>query len=613
MATNTYENINKGVELIKKKVKTLPEKPGVYRMISESGDVLYVGKAKDLSKRVPFYTHIEKLNMRLQKMVAETCAMEFIVTSSESEALLLECELIKKFAPKYNILLKDDKSFPYILLTKDNEWPQLIKHRGAQKIDGQYFGPFASATAVNTTLNILQKTFMLRSCSDSEFANRSRPCLMYQIKRCSAPCVNYISSTDYKKLSDSTSKFLSGDDNNLQQELAEEMEHASKNMEYEKAAQLRDRIRSLSQIQHRQDISLAELKDTDILAIHTQGGLCCVQLFFYRSGQNCGNAAFFPKQTEDNENEDILSAFIAQFYSDHPAPREIIISEKIEDAPLISELLSEKSGYNVEIKNVSRGRKKELLEQVKENAKQAIERRVAEYIGNKKNLEEMAIFFGLSKAPERIEIYDNSHIQGAHAIGAMVVAGEDGFIKRAYRKFNIKNEAIFGDDFAMMREVIRRRFKGSNKNENTPDVLLIDGGKGQLSAVHSILKELGIADINVIAVSKGPDRNAGKEKFHTIEQSDISLPERSALLFYLQRLRDEAHRFAIGTHRKKRTADNLRSSLDVITGVGAKRKKALLNHFGSVEGIKNAKIPELLRADGINYSLAEKIYNFFHQ
>lgn len=609
-----------GITTIKKVVKTLSEKPGVYRMLDAKGDVLYVGKARSLKARVTSYTQPNRLTNRIMRMVGQTRSMVVVTTHTEAEALLLEANLIKRYRTPYNVLLRDDKSLPYILLRKDHPWPQITKHRGAQKVKGDYFGPFASGGAVNQTLNAMQRVFQLRSCSDSVFNNRSRPCMLYQIKRCSAPCVDRINVEDYDQMVQDTKAFLQGRTSGIQKALADMMENASNRMDYETAAIYRDRIRALAQIQSRQDINLSGLDDADIIAIANKGGSTCVQVFFLRGGQNWGNRAFFPRHERGAELSEIMSAFVAQFYENKYPPKEILLSEKINDMALMADALAARSDHRVSLHIPQRGDKKRLIELALRNAQEALDRRLAESASQARLLQAMADVFELDMPPARIEVYDNSHIQGRHAVGGMIVAGPEGFIKNAYRKFNIKDEDITpGDDYGMMREVMQRRFSRLMKEDedhskgNWPDLVLIDGGAGQLSAVVEVMNELGLEDeVTLIAVAKGPDRNAGHEVFYRPGRQPMTLPTDSPVLYYIQRLRDEAHRFAIGTHRAKRAKALVKSPLDSVPGIGAKRKRALLYHFGTAHAVTRAGVEDLARVDGISEHMAQVIYDHFH-
>lgn len=598
-------------------VRTLPRKPGVYRMIAADGEVLYVGKARSLRSRVAAYTQPTRLATRLMRMVSATRTMEFAVTDSEAEALLLENNLIKRFRPRFNVLLRDDKSFPYIVIRRDTEWPQLAKHRGTREPDNEYFGPFASATAVNRTLYALQRAFPLRSCSDGVFSTRTRPCLQYQIKRCTAPCVGRIDKPEYDRVVNEVRDFLGGRNREVQQALSQRMEQASANLEFEQAAVLRDRIKALAHIQSHQSISLHSIDEADIFAAHAEGGQVCVQVFFLRAGQNLGNRAYFPSHGKELDESQVLSAFIGQFYESRPAPKLVLTSHEVAEAELLESALTLSAGHTVEIRNPKRGDQKDVLDQAVTNAREALARRMAERGTQRQLLEGVARVFGLDAPPERIEVYDNSHIQGTAAVGAMVVAGSDGFIKNAYRKFNIKTEGAAGDDFAMMREVMSRRFgralreNPERDEEHWPDLVLIDGGQGQLEAVRQVLSELGLEDIATVGIAKGPDRDAGRERFFLPDRPPFSLEPRDPVLYFLQRLRDEAHRFAIGTHRTRRAAGISRSALDEVPGIGAGRKRALLHHFGSARSVAGATLEDIKAVPGISDALARKIHDHF--
>ncbi len=599
-------DIKRGVEVLRQNVKIAPEAPGVYRMLNEKDEVLYVGKAKNIKKRIVAYTRIEQLTTRLQRMVAEVVRMEFIIVENENRALVVENELIKKLHPKYNILLKDDKSYPHLMLNLQEEYPALRKYRGNRGGNCRYFGPYASATAVNEVMDIIQKVFMLRSCRDNMFYNRERPCLLYQIKRCCAPCVGKISKEEYAKLVKDVVAFLEGKSTSIQEELSEKMQQASEAENFEEAIVLRERIRALTGIQTHANLEYSGLKSVDIIGIAYKDEWYCIEIFFIRGGQNCGNAPYFIKRTEEASPAEVVEAFLSSFYTNHIPPKEIFISENLENKELLENAL------NTKISNFSKGNKYKLLENAKKNALAAIERRQAEHQSIHKNLEEMQKYFDLPKIPSRIEIYDNSHNQGSYAVGAMVVATPEGFDKKSYRTFNIKDKTITNDDFAMMKEVLHRRFERMSE-ENRPDVILLDGGLGQLHAVHESLSEYDLRDISIIAISKGVDRNAGKEFYHQMGKESFALPYRSPIAFYLQTLRDEAHRFAIGTHRKRRAKSMTKSSLDDIEGIGAKRKKDLLHHFGSVDAIKDASVEDISKVSGINKKTAENIYNYFHK
>ncbi|WP_447526744.1 excinuclease ABC subunit UvrC [Parasphingorhabdus sp. NYA22] len=612
-------NLEAGMAAIREVLNTLPTRPGVYRMQDKRGDVLYVGKARSLKARVGAYVQMNRLPQRLMRMVAQTRSMTIVTTGSEAEALLLEAQLIKKFRPAYNVLLRDDKSFPFILLRDDHDFPRITKHRGAQRTKGQYFGPFASAGSVNRTLNALQKLFLLRSCTDSFFNNRSRPCLLYQIKRCSAPCVDRISKEDYSELVEDARDFLCGKSTEVQNKLGGAMEKASEALDFEMAAVYRDRLRALTFIQGSQAINAAGLPDADIFALAAKGSTVCVQAFFIRGGQNWGHRSFFPAHTTNVEIEEVFSSFLMQFYDQMPPPKLVLLDRELPDAELLAEALSTKADYKVSVSKPQRGDRRKLLAQASRNAEEALDRRLAETSTQARIMREMVDLLELDAVPDRIEIYDNSHIQGTNMVGGMVVAGPEGFRKNAYRKFNIKNPDIApGDDFAMMREVLERRFARAQKEDpdrdkgEWPDLVLIDGGKGQMSAARGALAEIGVEDVVMIGVSKGPDRNAGRETFHLPDGRQINLPMNSPVLFYLQRLRDEAHRFAIGAHRTRRAKSVGHSSLDDVPGIGPARKKALLLHFGTARAVKNASLDDLQGAPGVSATVAQKIYDYFH-
>jgi excinuclease ABC subunit C len=580
----------RGAELIRSLIPTLPNEPGVYRMLDERGEVLYVGKAKALKKRVPAYTKPQALPARLQRMVALTRSMEFVTTGSEVEALLLEANLIKRYRPTFNIVLRDDKSFPYIFIRKGHDFPLIGKQRGAKRPDTEYFGPFASAGAVNDTLNALLKAFPLRSCRDSIFSTRTRPCLQHQIKRCSAPCVGRIGQEAYARIVDEVRQFLSGQSQEVQTRLQREMVEASEQLDFERAAMFRDRLKAMAHIQARQGINTEAVDDADVIAAHAEGGQVCVQVFFYRNGRNYGNRAYYPAHAREAEPGEILGAFLAQFYAERAPARLILLAEPVTEQPLLAEALALRAGRKVQIVVPQRGDKRQLAER-----------------------------FDLPEAPSRIEVYDNSHIQGTHAIGAFIVAGPEGLDKRSYRTFNIKNtELTAGDDYAMMREVLQRRFARLVREDPErqsgawPDLVVIDGGAGQLGAAQEVLAELDLVDLPLIAVAKGPERNAGQERFFLPGREPLALDPRDPVLYFVQRLRDEAHRFAIQTHRGKRTREIGRSVLDQVPGIGARRKKALLNHFGSARGVAEAGLLDLERVPGISKAVAKAIHDFFH-
>ncbi len=611
-------DLNRGVEIIKGYLRTLPDRPGVYRMLNDEGDALYVGKARSLKKRVTNYTMPVKLPIRLQRMIAETTQMEFVTTHTEVEALLLESNLIKKLMPRYNVLLRDDKTFPHILITGGRDYPQLSKHRGTRTEAGSYYGPFASAGAVNRVLTALQRAFQLRTCADTIFNSRTRPCLQFQIKRCTAPCVEKVTAGEYAEQVREAKQFLEGRSRDIQTALATDMQAAAEALDFERAAKLRDRIRALTAIQAHQDINVEGVDDADIIAAYQEGGSTCVQVFFFRGGRNYGNRAYFPSHDKVMEVEEVLAAFIAQFYDNKAAPPLILVSHDLAEEALLQEALSVRAGSKVELHTPKRGDKKRLVDHAITNARDAHGRRLAETGSQAKLLAGVAEAFGLAESPQRIEVYDNSHIQGAHAIGGMIVAGPDGFIKNAYRKFNIKAPEAAGDDFAMMREVFTRRFERALKEdperagETWPDLVLIDGGEGQLGVVMEVMAELGIEDVPLVAIAKGPDRDAGRERFFMPGRPPFGMEHKSPVLYYLQRLRDEAHRFAIGTHRAKREKAISASPLDEIQGIGPRRKKALLLHFGSARAVSRAGLADLQAVEGISEAVARIIYDHFH-
>ncbi len=616
---NTTQNSVHGVEVIRAALDDMPRSPGVYRMLNAQGDVLYVGKAKHLRNRVSNYASPSNLTYRIMRMVEQTASVEIVTTHTEAEALLLEANMIKKLQPRYNILLRDDKSFPYIIVTGDHDFPRVKKHRGAQKQKGEYFGPFASAGAVNKTIAQLQRAFLLRPCSDSIFNNRTRPCLQYQIKRCSAPCVDYISKQDYAGLVDQAKAFLSGKSREIQARLVEQMQAHSDAMEFEKAARLRDRVRALTQVQQDQGMRVAGLDDADAIALYKQDGQSCIQVFFFRKGNHFGNQSYFPKHSAEASEAEILSAFLSQFYQTHTPPKEILLSHPIEEEEVLSQALSMDTPYTVHFFVPKRGDKREVIQQALRNAEAALLRRQSERMADAALLEGVAKLFHLSEAPTRIEVYDNSHISGTHALGAMVVATPEGLDKKSYRQFNIRDEALEpGDDYGMMREVFTRRFKRLQKDDpertqgQWPDLVLIDGGLGQLNAVREVFEELGVDDLCYVAIAKGPDRNAGREQFFMPDKAPFQLPVDDPVLHYLQRLRDESHRFAIGAHRRKRGKAISTSELDAIPGIGATRKRALLHHFGSRKQVERATLAELEKVPGISKKTAQIIYDHFH-
>ncbi len=608
-----------GHTVIQNYLKSLDGSPGVYRMLDAKGAVLYVGKARNLKARVSSYARPTGHSPRIARMIRDTASMMFLTTRTETEALLLEQNLIKQLKPRYNVLLRDDKSFPNILVSKEHAFPQIKKHRGAKKEKGDYFGPFASAGAVNRTLNQLQKVFLLRNCSDSTFESRTRPCLLYQIKRCSGPCVGLISGEDYGSLVKDAERFLKGRTTKVQESLAADMQAASDAMEFERAAALRDRLRALTFVQGSQSVNPEGVAEADVIALHMDGGQACVQVFFIRANQNWGNRDFYPRTGAGADATEIMQAFIGQFYDNKEPPRQILLSDAIEDVDLMAEALAEKVGRKVEILVPQRGEKKELVAGALRNARESLARKMSETATQTKLLAGLAEAFDLDGAPQRVEVYDNSHIQGAHAVGAMIVAGPDGFLKSQYRKFNIKDDSITpGDDFGMMKEVLTRRFKRLLKEDpdrqsgTWPELLLIDGGAGQVSAVRQIMAELGVEDVPMIGVAKGVDRDQGKEEFHRTGQRPIALRRGDPVLYFIQRMRDEAHRFAIGAHRQKRSKAVGATPLDDVPGVGATRKRALLAHFGSAKAVGRANLSDLKAVDGISDALAETIYDHFH-
>ena len=613
-----------GVGVIRSYLATLPGTPGVYRMIKADGAVLYVGKAKNLRKRVASYTKLGRQPVRIRRMVADTAAMEFVTTETEAEALLLESNLIKRFAPRYNILLRDDKSFPFLLLTGDHPIPQVLKYRGARTRKGEYFGPFASVWAVNESVAVLQRAFLLRSCADTVFAARTRPCLLYQIKRCSAPCVGRIGAHEYGRLVDQARAFLRGESHRIQSELGRDMQRASDALEYELAAQYRDRIRAMTRIQARQDITLGPREEADVVAAHQDGGQTCVQVFFLRGGRNYGNRAYFPSHGGDESVERVLEAFVGQFYARTAPPRQVLLSHAVPNAPLLAEALSVRAGRRVTVSTPRRGDKLRLVTHAVVNAREALGRRMAESASQRRLLEGVAGTLHLDAPPRRIEVFDNSHVSGTHAVGAMIVAGPEGLMKSAYRKFTIRGAGgrdaatAGGDDYAMMREVLTRRFSRvvredpDRLKDEWPDLVLLDGGAGQLGVALEVFQELGIDDVAVAAIAKGPDRNAGRERIFLPEREAFSLDVRDPVLYFVQRLRDEAHRFAIGAHRSKRGKSLARSLLDDVPGIGAKRKRALLHHFGAAGDVAQAGVADLEAVEGISRTMARKIYDWFH-
>ncbi len=618
-----------GQDIINAFVKRLPNNPGVYRMFNSDGDVLYVGKARNLKKRVSNYARGIGHSNRITRMIRETVTMEFVVTRTETEALLLEANLIKRLRPRFNVLMRDDKSFPYILLTGDHRAPGIFKHRGARSRKGDYFGPFASAGAVGRTINALQRAFLLRTCTDSVFETRTRPCLLFQIKRCSGPCTHEISDEDYAELVSEAKAFLSGKSQSVKDHLAAAMQAASADLDFEHAAVYRDRLAALSHVQSHQGINPQTVEEADVFAIHQEGGMTCIQVFFFRTGQNWGNRAYFPKADSSLGPAEVLGAFLSQFYDDKPCPRLVLLSETVEEQSLIAEALSTRAGHKVQVNVPQRGEKKDLVDHALTNAREALGRRLAETSSQARLLQGMAETFGLSQPPRRIEVYDNSHIMGTNAVGGMIVAGPEGFVKNQYRKFNIRSTDITpGDDFGMMREVIERRFSRLVKEHGTPekptdaeiadtfpawpDVILIDGGQGQVGAVRQILVELGISHlVNAIGIAKGVDREAGRERFFVEGKQAFTLPPRDPVLYFIQRLRDEAHRFAIGTHRARRKKEMIRNPLDEIAGIGPSRKRALLHHFGTAKAVSRAAVADLMQIEGISEAMAKTIHDHF--
>ena len=613
--------------------KLAPSASGVYRMIDAQGDVLYVGKAKNIRKRVTAYARPTGHDSRISRMIAATVSLEFVSTKTETEALLLEANLIKRLRPRFNVLLRDDKSFPYILITSDHWAPQILKHRGARARPGHYYGPFASAGAVNRTINSLERAFLLRSCSDSYFEARTRPCLLFQIKRCSAPCTREIDFAGYSELVKEANEFLSGRSQSVQKEMAREMDKASAVLDYERAAIYRDRLSALSAIQSHQGINPRSTDEADVFAVHQAGGYSCVEVFFFRTGQNWGNRAYFPKADRSIGPAEVLGAFLAQFYDDKPSPRLILVSHDFDERALLAEALTTKSGRKVEVSAPQRGERKELVQHALANAREALARKLADTSSQQKLLGALKETFSLPHPPGRIEVYDNSHIGGTNAVGAMIVAGPEGFRKNQYRKFNIRSSDLTpGDDYGMMREVLERRFKrlleenprvvannvrdlitGGAEDQPWPDLLLIDGGLGQLNAAQDTLTALGIVDVAVVAIAKGPDRDAGRETFFMTGRAPFKLPPRDPLLYFIERLRDEAHRFAVGSHRTRRKKDIREAGLQEIPGIGPTRKRALLRHFGTVKAIERASLPDLAQVPGISAETARKIYEFFHE
>jgi len=611
--------IHKGHEVVKSYLKTLDGSPGVYRMLDASGAVLYVGKARNLKKRVSNYAKPNGHSARIGRMISNTNSMMFLTTQTESEALLLEQNLIKQLKPRYNVLLRDDKSFPNIMISSSHEFPKIAKHRGRKSKGAEYFGPFASVGSVNRTLHQLQRIFLLRNCTDSDFATRTRPCLQYQIARCSGPCVGKINTKDYNQLVNDARKFLQGKSTKIQENMALEMANASNSLEFERAAGLRDRIRALTNVQSSQGINPKTVNEADVVALHMDGDQACVQVFFIRANQNWGNRAFYPRNTSGADDDEVMESFIAQFYDNKTPPKLVLISSVVANIDLLTDVLSSKRGSKVEIIEPKRGERAELIINALRNARESLARKMSESATQEKLLKGVAEAFKLKDMPRRVEVYDNSHIQGAFAVGAMIASGPDGYIKSGYRKFNIKYEnTVAGDDFGMMKEVLERRFKAlikedpNRKSENWPDLLLIDGGAGQVSAVSEILSKLGVKDVPFVGVAKGVDRDQGKEEFYRIGKPVFALQRNDPVLYFIQRLRDEAHRFAITTHRAKRSKAIGITTLDEVPGVGAIRKKAILSHFGSAKAASRASLKDLKAVDGLSDTLAQIIYDFFH-
>jgi excinuclease ABC subunit C len=637
-------SLSAGRDVILGYLKQAPSSPGVYRMLDKAGDVLYVGKAKNIKKRVTAYARPTGHDTRITRMISATASMEFVSTRTETEALLLEANLIKRLRPRFNVLMRDDKSFPYIVIATGHASPQILKHRGARTHAGDYYGPFASVWAVNRTITALQRAFLIRSCSDAVFESRTRPCLLFQIKRCSAPCTGEISTADYNELVREGREFLSGKSHAVKEELAAEMEHASQALDFERAAIYRDRLAALSAIQSQQGVNLRGVEDADVFAIHQAGGYNCVQVFFFRTGQNWGNRAYFPKADRALAADEVLNSFIAQFYDDKPCPRLVLVSEDLPERDLLAEALSTKSGHNVEVQKPQRGEKRDVMAHALANAREALARKLAETSSQNALLKSLAETFGLKAPPRRIEVYDNSHIQGSNAVGAMIVAGPEGFAKNQYRKFNIRStELTPGDDYGMMKEVLERRFKRLiNEHPRTvadptaladplamgssavlpdelngdaspwPDLVLIDGGQGQLNAARETLEMLGVLDVPIASIAKGVDRDAGRETFFIPGREPFRLPPRDPLLYFIERMRDEAHRFAIGSHRARRKRDIREGGLQEIPGIGPTRKRALLHHFGTLKAIERASLGDLTKVPGINEDTARRIYDYFH-
>ena len=615
-AANMPPNLKRGIDYLKTELKTLPNQPGVYRMQNGAGEVLYVGKARSLIRRVSSYTQINRLSNRIMRMVGETKKLEVIVTKSEIEALLLESNLIKKMQPRYNILLRDDKSLPQILLTADHKFGQLTKHRGRKTRKGDYFGPFASIGSANWTIKILQKIFQLRVCDDTVFKNRDRPCILYQIKRCSGPCVGHIKEEEYLSTVNDAIDFISGKSRRIQKNLSKEMEKASKELDYEKAAIARDRIKALTQIQTSQKINQTNLNEADVISIYKETGKTCIQVFFFRSKQNWGNQAFYPKHDADDTIQDILSSFMSQFYENKTIPCLIITNHDVSEKKLLEKTFSSKENKQIIIKLAKSKNEINISKLAEKNAKQALTQKLIQSDTNNNLIESLATKFRLNNNIDLIEVYDNSHIQGSDSVGALICFGHEGFIKKRYRKFNIKDDSVKGDDYGMMKEVLFRRFSKAIKEKNgslsLPDLVMVDGGKGQYTVSREVLNELGLHDLPILAVAKGKRRNAGEEKIY-YKNKEFILNRNDPLLFFIQRLRDEAHRFAISTHRARRKKSLSKSLLDQIQGIGQQRKRALLNHFGSARAVESASLDDLKSVEGIEDNIANKIYNYFHE
>jgi excinuclease ABC subunit C len=613
----------RGASVIKAFWRHAPMGTGVYRMLGENGEVLYVGKARSIKKRILSYTTPERVSTRIARMVSETVSMVFVTVESEAEALLLEANLIKQLKPRYNVLLRDDKSFPYILVTGDHEAARIVKHRGARDAKGDYYGPFASAGAVTRTLSALQRAFLLRTCADSYYANRTRPCLLHQIKRCAAPCTGEISLPDYAELVREAREFLTGRSRTVRQRLAREMAQASEALDFERAARLRDRIQAMSAIQGEQSVNPRSVAEADVFAIAEEAGQFCIEAFFFRTYQNWGNRAYFPRADKALNPEEVLDAFLAQFYLERPAPRLVLLSHEVPSAATLGAILSERAGRRIAVGTPKRDEKKELVDNAARNARETLSRKLSETATQQKLLAALGQTFGLDHAPRRVEVYDNSHIMGTNAIGAMIVAGPEGFVKNQYRTFNIKSESLTpGDDYAMMREVLERRFLRLKRDgetadagafPDTPDLVLIDGGRGQFEAAREVMHGIGVEGVKIASIAKGPDRDAGRETFFVEGGEPFKLPQRDPTLFFVQRLRDEAHRFAIGTHRARRKKEFVKSPLDEIPGIGPARKRALLHTFGTAKAVANAGLADLEKAPGLNAATARLVYNFFHE